>query len=199
MEGVFDNKKLSDPKEWVEKHGDYLLRFALMRVQSEQLAEDMVQETFLAALKAFDSFQGKSSEKSWLVSILKRKIIDHFRKNSRLVSFQNEDNLEPLPDFIEQGERAGRWKDGMGPLDWGENPLNELEKAEFRSVLRSCIAKLQTNHAAVFVLREIHGKSTKEICKELNISASNLWVILHRARTHLRRCLENKWFSPNRE
>lgn len=192
MEEVIDTKNISDPEEWVDKHGDYLFRVALLRVQDRQLAEDMVQETFLAALKAYPSFQGKSSERTWFVSILKRKIIDYYRKNSRLVSFENP---EPLPDFIEQGERQGRWKEGAAPLEWGENPLKALEQNEFRAILQRCIAELKESLAAVFTLREIDGKSTEEICKELDISASNLWVMLHRARTQLRRCLEINWFS----
>ncbi|MCK4893142.1 MAG: sigma-70 family RNA polymerase sigma factor [Calditrichia bacterium] len=194
-EESINTKNISNPEEWVERHGDYLFRVALIRVQSKQLAEDMIQETFLAALKAYDSFHGKSSERTWLVSILKRKIIDHYRKNSRFVSIQNENSLGTLPDFVGEGERKGRWNESMAPLDWGKNPLNSLEQSELRDVLQKCIASLKENLAAIFVLREIEDKNTEEICKELNISASNVWVMLHRARTQLRRCLEINWFS----
>jgi RNA polymerase sigma-70 factor (ECF subfamily) len=188
------NIKVSNPEEWVDHHGDYLYRIALLRVQDEQLANDMIQETFLAALKAHKSFKGKSTIRTWLVSILKRKIIDHYRKNSRLVSFQENGIRDPLPEYIDHGERAGRWKMDMAPSDWGKNPLKALEQQEFLIILQNCLNSLQKNLAIVFTLREIDQKDSQEICKELNISTSNLWVMLHRSRTQLRRCLEKNWY-----
>lgn len=187
----------SGPEAWVDDHGDYLFRIALLRVQDRRLAEDMVQETFLAALKARDSFEGRSSERTWMVSILKRKIIDHYRKNSRFAPLDSD--AAPPPDFNEYGDRQGRWKEGFAPVDWGENPLQSLEQNQFRESLQKCISRLRENMAAVFTLREIDGKSTEEICKELEISASNVWVLLHRARTDLRRCLEMNWFESDKQ
>lgn len=198
VEKTVDNEISSHPEEWVDKHGDYLFRFALLRLHDRQSAEDMVQETFLAALKTYESFQGKSSERTWLVGILKRKIIDYYRRNSRFVSLKNEDEAQPLSDFIEQGKRQGRWKDSFAPKDWGKNPDSAMEQREFRVVLQRCINGMTRRLAALFTMREIDDRSTEEICKELNISASNVWVMLHRARTQLRRCLEVNWFSTEK-
>jgi RNA polymerase sigma-70 factor (ECF subfamily) len=189
---------LSEPEQWVDRHGDYLFRIALIRVHDKQLAEDMVQETFFAALKAINSFKGKSSERTWFVSILKRKIIDHFRKSSRIVSLEDESSGESLPDFNAHGKRQGRWKEVYAPMDWGESPLQSLEKNEFQNILQNCIAGLPENMAVVFTMREIDGINTEEICKELNITTSNVWVLLHRARTNLRRCLEIHWFASKK-
>lgn len=198
MEKTIDKETFSSPEEWVDKYGDYLFRFALLRLHDQQSAEDMVQETFLAALKGYDSFLGKSSERTWLVGILKRKIIDHYRKNSRFVSLKTEDEVKTLPDFIDNGKRQGRWRESFAPQSWEENPDNAMEQAEFRLVLQRCINGLTKKLGVLFTMREIDNKNTEEICKELNISASNLWVMLHRARTQLRRCLEINWFSTGK-
>lgn len=186
---------LSSPEEWVDKHGDYLFRFAMLRLHDRQIAEDMVQETFLAALKGYNSFQGRSSERTWLTGILKRKIIDHHRKSNRFVSLETEDETRPLPDFIDHGKRQGRWQKSFAPHHWGENPESAIDQAEFRLILEDCINGLTHRLFVLFTMREIDEKNTEEICKELSISSSNLWVMLHRARTKLRHCLEINWFS----
>lgn len=195
VEKNIDMDNISSPEQWVDKHGDYLFRFAMLRLHDRQTAEDMVQETFLAALKAYDTFKGKSSERTWLTGILKRKIIDYYRKNNRFVSLETDDQLKPLPDFISQGKRRGRWQESFAPQYWGENPDSLMDRSEFRLILENCIRALAERLVILFTMREIDEKSTEEICKELNISASNLWVMLHRARTQLRRCLEINWFS----
>jgi len=183
------------PQDWVDQHGDYLFRYAMLRLNNDtQLAEDLVQETFLAAIKAIATYQGNSAERTWLVSILKNKIIDHYRrKKSNLFEqsdFQNE-------EFINQGEPAGAWKVEFAPQDWGDTPEKAFEQQEFTFIFRKCLAALPQNLAAVFALRELDGLDTDTICKELSISASNVWVILHRARTSLRRCLELNWFEAS--
>lgn len=184
------------PQDWVDQHGDYLFRYALLRLKNDaQLAEDLVQETFLSALRAAGAYQGKSAERTWLTSILKNKIIDHYRRGKGHLfeqsDFQNE-------EFIDQGKQAGAWKAEFAPQDWGDTPEKALEQQEFISILRKCLAALPQNLAAVFALRELDGLDTDTICKELSISASNIWVILHRARTSLRRCLELNWFEASK-
>jgi RNA polymerase sigma-70 factor (ECF subfamily) len=191
-------RALSDPERWVDEHGDYLFKFALMRLRDPQRAEDAVQETFLAALKGGQSFAGRSAEKSWLVGILKNKICDHFRKAGRETTFTD---LQFYDDeegdrFVADGVGKGGWIHELGPQEWhkaGENLDNEL----FWKTYRDCAGKLPTNVAAVFNLREVDGIESKEVCAMLNISEGNLWVMLHRARMALRRCLETNWFAKN--
>jgi RNA polymerase sigma-70 factor (TIGR02943 family) len=187
---------LSDPERWVELYGDYLFRFALMRLRDEAKAEDAVQETFLAALKGGKSFSGRSAEKSWLVGILKNKIYDYFRKASRETAFTDLDFYadEDSDRFVPDGLGKGGWIHELGPQEWpaaGE----ALDNEAFWKAYRDCAAKLPKNVAAVFNLREVDGLESKEVCKLLNISENNLWVMLHRARMALRRCLETNWFG----
>jgi RNA polymerase sigma-70 factor (ECF subfamily) len=187
---------LSDPERWVELYGDYLFKYALMRLRDAARAEDAVQETFLAALKGGKAFAARSAEKSWLVGILKNKICDHYRKVSRETSFTD---MEFYSD--EEGDRFvpdGRFKDGwiheLGPQEW-TSPGASLDSEVFWKTFQDCSSKLPKNVSAVFSLREVDGVESKEICALLNISENNLWVMLHRARMALRRCLETNWFA----
>jgi RNA polymerase sigma-70 factor (ECF subfamily) len=174
---------------WVDRYGNYLYRFALARVHAPHIAEDLVQETFLAALKGWARFEGRSSGKTWLTSILKHKIIDFIRKDVRE---RPSDNLEAVIDatdamFTPKGEWA------VAPKRWDINPERVYEQKEFMSQLRECLATLPERMARAFTLREMDGLSTKEICDILDITESNSWVILYRARMALRRCLEVNW------
>ena len=187
---------LSDPEQWVELYGDYLFKYALMRLRDAALAEDAVQETFLAALKGGRTFAGRSAEKSWLVGILKNKICDHYRKASRETSFTDMEfySDEESDRFAAEGPGKGGWIHELGPQEWrnaGESLDNEL----FWKTYRDCAGKLPGTVAAVFNFRELDGIESKEICSLLNISENNLWVMLHRARMALRRCLETNWFG----
>ena len=189
--------RLSDPERWVEEHGDYLFRYALGRLRDPARAEDAVQETFLAALKGGKNFAGRSAEKSWLTGILKNKIFDHYRKASRETSFTD---LEFYADeesdrFVTDGLGKGGWIHELGPLEWAADSGAGLDNEIFWKTFRDCSGKLPKNVAAVFTLREVDGVDSKEICATLNISESNLWVMLHRARMALRRCLETNWFG----
>ena len=189
---------LSDPERWVDEHGDYLFKFALMRLRDPQKAEDAVQETFLAALKGGRNFAGRSAEKSWLVGILKNKIYDYFRKAGRETSFTDLQfyDDEENDRFVADGIGAGGWIHELGPQEW-PNAGENLDKELFWKAYRDCAAKLPKNVAAVFNLREMDGIESNEICGLLSISESNLWVMLHRARMALRRCLETSWFAKN--
>ncbi len=183
---------LNDPASWVDLYADALYRFALIRVNDAGLAEDLVQETFLAALKAKDSFSGASAEKTWLISILKHKIIDHYRKTAR------RDTPVELPSDDDFDER-GMWKLSRAPQAWPDNPDEEYSQGEFWTILQRCLERLPERIAAVFSMREIDGYDSKEICKELDLSSSNLWVILHRARASLRKCLQSLWIKQTSE
>jgi len=187
---------LSNPENWVDQYGDYLLRYAMSRLRDRSLAEEAVQETFLSALKAKQSFEGQSSERTWLVGILKHKIIDHYRKTSReLPLFEDQSGAEPEETFRKSGEWVGHWTPGAAPAEWGGDPTRELQRKEFREALQRCLSMLPERLAQVFILREIEEMSSAEICKTLNITESNLWVMLHRARAQLRRSLENQYFK----
>ena len=192
---------LSDPERWVELYGDYLFKFALLRLRDSATAEDVVQETFLAALKGGKSFAGQSAEKSWLVGILKNKICDHYRKASRETSFTNLDFYaeEEGDRFVADGWSRDGWIHELGPLEWSADPGASLDREAFWKTFRACADKLPKNIGAVFTLREVDGVESKEICGLLNISESNLWVMLHRARMALRRCLETNWFGKTGE
>ncbi len=183
--------QIPDPETWVDQYGDYLYRYAISRVQDSSIAEDLVQETFVSAIQARMNFKGRSSERTWITSILKHKVIDHFRKTSREQSTDDiESSAEALDDFFDEN---GRWKEG--PAKWNITPTSLLERKEFWKVLYKCLSELSNSLARVFMLREMDGLSTEEICKVLNISATNCWVMLSRARMYLRRCLEINWFG----
>ena len=185
----------SDPSEWVGRHGDYLFRCAMLRLRDRSAAEDLVQETFLAALKDRGSFSGNSAESTWLVGILKHKIADHFRRQAREAPLADADLRDP-PD-PSSFDSSGHW--ASGPTDWGGNPADLYREKKFLDPLTTCLSGLPPNHANAFTLREIEGADTGEICKVLNVTETNLWVILHRARMQLRRCLEIQWFSKRAE
>jgi RNA polymerase sigma-70 factor (TIGR02943 family) len=191
----------SDPERWVESYGDYLFNYALMRLRDSAKAEDAVQETFLAALKGCKTFAGRSAEKSWLVGILKNKIYDYYRKASRETSFTDMEfySDEESDRFIPAGLFKDGWIHELGPLEWSSAPGASLDSQEFWKTFHDCTSKMPKNVAAVFNLREVDGVESKEICAMLNISESNLWVMLHRARMALRRCLETNWFGKEGE
>ncbi len=191
------SKTRHNPESWLEEHGDYLYSYAMSRLREPETAEEMVQDTLLAALQSLNKFAGNCSERTWLVSILKHKIIDHYRRSSRRANVENIDALvaEPEESFQAEGEWQGHWKNGAGPLDWGSDPYRELEKNEFWLAFEACLAELPPRLARVFTLREIEAHSSSEVCAILNITESNLWVMLHRARTQLRKSLERRWFE----
>ncbi len=187
---------LTDPERWVEDYGDYLFKYALSRLRDPSRAEDMVQETFLAALKGGKAFQGQSAAKSWLVGILKNKICDHYRKASRETSFTDMEfySTEDERSFAVEGLNKDAWLPESRPQEWRE-PGASLDNEKFWQAFRDCSNKLPKNVGIVFNLKEVDEVESKEICAMLDISESNLWVMLHRARMALRRCLEINWFG----
>ena len=185
------HKHSLDPSRWLSEHGDYLFSFAISRVSKRDIAEDLVQETLLSAFQARDKFRGGSSERTWLVSILKRKVIDYYRKQSRNPESLTDDFSIP---FHKGGARDGTWISEHAPSSWDEEVLKDDDSA-LMEVLQYCISLLAPKMAATFSMKSLDEISTEEICKELGISESNLWVLLHRARLQLRECVENKWFK----
>ena len=194
--------RLSDPSTWVGQHGDYLYRNALLRLGEREAAEEVVQETLLAALQGRAQFSGHSSERTWMVGILKHKVVDHLRRAGREVLLEDQGLLpcEEEHPFAEEGEWSGHWRNAaLAPADWGETPAALLDQQEFWQVLKSCLAGLPPRLAQAFALREIDQLACEEVCKVLGVSATNLWVMLHRSRMHLRRCLEVKWLIGERK
>jgi RNA polymerase sigma-70 factor, ECF subfamily len=168
---------ITDPEIWLKEYGDYLFRYALVRLRNREIAEDLIQETFLAALRGKEKFKGEAAEKTWLVGILKHKIIDHFRKSSR--EFPMTDLLSS--NVPEEGffDGKGKWK--VEPAIWADDPKEVLEKKEFWKKLEECILGLPSRLAQVFSLREFEGLETEQICNLMKISATNLGVIIYRA------------------
>jgi RNA polymerase sigma-70 factor (TIGR02943 family) len=183
---VEQEKRAIDPGNWVDEHGDALFRFAILRVRDEELAADLVQDTFLSALKAKDGFRGGSTLRTWLTGILKHKIIDHYRKNK--VEVAEADLAGDTPMAILEHAPA------LSPR-WDEAPSSLVENREFWAVLSGCLSKLPEAQRRAFTLREFDGLNGDEIRKVLDVTPTNLWVILHRARAGLRRCMEINWFG----
>lgn len=186
---------LSDPRQWVELHGNYLFRYALIRVRNPTVAEDLVQETLLAALQSKDRYNGDAPERSWLTGILKHKVIDHFRQMSRERTVSQS---ESLPDELESRfDDLGLWKrePALGPEEWGDDASALMQRKEFMAVLKQCLGKLPVRCADAFVLREMEGTESDRIQELLDVTPSNFWVLLHRARMQLRLCLEQNWLK----
>jgi RNA polymerase sigma-70 factor (ECF subfamily) len=174
---------------WLEEHGDALYAYALPRVRNSDSAEDLVQETLLAAIKAHKSFAGLSAERTWLTGILKHKLIDHLRRSVRQRPLSELD-VDVTEEFFDS---RGRWK--AASPEWQGRPDALLERDEFRRVLQSCLSKLPSRIAQLFWLREAEDVSTDQLCQELGITPTNVWTMLHRARLGLRRCLGENWFG----
>ncbi len=186
-----------DPSRWIDEHGDTLFRFAFARLRNEVAAEDLVQDTLLSAIQSLENFGGKSSERTWLIGILKHKLIDHYRKYSKQVQLTEEDtDLSDLDGFFSRPDKwNGHWAIALRPVDPEQSPDQVMERSEFWEVMNRCLSALPEKVASVFALREMDGMSSEEICSALELSANNFWVIMHRARMQLRRCIEIKWFK----
>lgn len=167
-----------------------LMRFARSQLRNEAWAEDAVSETLLAALEKPGAFAGQSQLKTWLVGVLKHKLVDQLRRHQREATTLDADDAEDLDALL--FDASGHWR--TPPPDWGD-PAAALGQRQFFEVLEACCEKLPPAQARVFMMREWLELETAEICKELAITSTNLWVLLHRARLRLRDCLQQHWFS----
>ena len=174
-----------NPEKWVYEYGDYLYGFAMSRLSSKDLAQDLLQDTFLAAYKSKDNFKGNSNEKTWLVSILKRKIFDHYRKKSRNIEY----SMGFDSPFVQDKFMHGQWREERVPKPWEDND-DWSQDEEFIRILRKCIEHLPEKWKSVFTLKHIDEIKNDEIIKELDISESNIWVIVHRSKVKLRECIQ---------
>lgn len=175
------------PQQWVDNYADSLYAFAKARVSSADVAKDIVQETFLSAWKARDGYRGDASEKNWLFTICRNKITDHYRKAST--------QLEDLSvdDDNSHFEDSGHWNMTNNTGRW--DAAAQVDSKEFYKILNACKDNLKELQKAVFVMKYLDDMDTEEICKELNISSSNYWVLMHRAKLQLRDCLGKNWFN----
>ena len=180
-----------DVTQWVNDYSDALYGFALQRIKDKDTAKDLLQETFLAAWRNVDNYNAEASVKTWLISILKNKIIDHYRKSSKrvkdeLLEMNSSENI-----FFDSEDH---WAKGYYPKDWNVDYNTPLESKEFYKILKACKSKLKTIQDQVFTMKYMDDVESEEICKVLKLSASNYWVLIHRAKVQLRACLEVNWF-----
>jgi len=178
-----------NPNKWIDLYSDYLFNFTITRVKDRETAQDLVQETFFAGLKSMKNFKGQASERTWLISILKRKIIDHYRKIN-----SNKGKAEVRMNLNFDGENEGDWLEQRVADPYDKTAENNLENTELGLAIHNCISKLPSKQAKVFKMKTLLGYDTETICNELGITASNLWVLIHRARTSLASCMEKNWF-----
>ncbi len=184
-----DTRADINPDAWVDQYGDYLYRYALMRLKNPTSAEDAVQETFLAAMKGVDRFDGRTDIKYWLRGILRNKIVDHIRRAVREDVVEDTDAQEMLDSFWFKHSGVA----ALRPAPWQFDPHRAFERTEFWTIFRSCMAGLREPLRQAFTLKMLEDLPSEEVCKILKVSPNNLWVMMHRARTALKACMEKKW------
>ena len=184
---------LDHPRDMeIEKHRPALYKYAMLQLRNESHADDVVQETLMAGLQGAANFTGGSSVRTWLIGILKHKIIDHFRRASRERPMEVSDEEGTFDDFDVLFKADGHFIDE--PQAWA-NPEDALSEKKFFETLERCMQGLPANTARVFMMREVMGHDTDDICAELSITPNNCWVLLYRARMSLRMCLQDRWFG----
>lgn len=177
-----------DPNKWIDLYSDYLFNYTISRVNDREIAKDLVQDTFFAGLKSMKNFKGEASERTWLISILKRKIIDYYRKIN-----SNKGKAEVRMSYNNESDE-GDWLEERVADNFEKNAEDAIENTELEEAIYNCLSKLPEKQATVFKMKTILGYDTETICNELNITASNLWVIIHRARVAMADCMEKNWF-----
>lgn len=175
--------------EWVEEYTDDLYSWAIYKVSDPELAKDLVQDTFLAAAEKIDSFRGDSKPKTWLHSILNNKIIDFYRKKVKQPYTADD---EVFSRFFDEG---GDWKNEKKPHHWDEDETHLLDNEDFKGILKKCLEALPEKWNTCVQLKYLSQKKGEEICQELDITPTNLWQIIHRAKLQLRECIESNWFK----
>lgn len=181
-------KHTIDPNHWIHRYSDYLFNYTISRVNDREIAKDLVQDTFFAGLNSMKNFQGKASERTWLISILKRKIIDYYRKIN-----SNKGKAEIRMSYSSD-EQEGDWLEERVADPFDKTAEDHIENTELGNAIYDCLSKLPEKQAQIFKMKTILNYETETICNELNITASNLWVIVHRARTAMADCMKQNWF-----
>ncbi|NRA94221.1 MAG: sigma-70 family RNA polymerase sigma factor [Psychroserpens sp.] len=181
-------KHTIDPNKWIELYSDYLFNYTISRVNNREIAKDLIQDTFIAGLKSMKNFKGDASERTWLISILKRKIIDYYRKIN-----SNKGKTEVRINYSDD-ESEGDWLEERVADPFDKTAEDTLENSELGDAIYDCLGKLPEKQAQVFKMKTILNYETEAICNELGITASNLWVIIHRARVAMAECMQENWF-----
>ena len=192
-----DTSAFLDAETWIDEHGDALYRYALLQLRDEHKAEEIVQETLVAALQARNRYQGGATVRTWLIGILKYKVLDQFRREAREATLGEEflGQDEPDDETGNQFKPDGHWRSKLG--DW-DDPEAALESGQFWEILQRCLDLLPRKQARLFMLRELMEERTEKICKELSITPTNLWTMLYRTRMGLRKCLDSNWVGEAR-
>lgn len=182
-------------ESWVKEYGDSLYSWALHKTSSQVVAEDLVQDTFLSAFQNLDKFKGNSSPKTWLFSILNNKIIDHYRKASKKEILASTEESKMQFDATESFfSEDGSWKPEHVSTEWSSNG-SLLDDEDFNRIMEICMDDLPGNWRQAVSLKYLFEKDAKEICQELNITLSNYWQVIHRAKLLLKKCLEINYFK----
>lgn len=191
---VSDSIVTLPPEEWVEAYGDYLFNYAVSRLRDNDAAEEVVQETLLAGIRAQSQFARHGSQRGWLMAIMKRKIIDFVRRRTK---YGRDSETRPNADATDDLFKAnGFWK--KGAATWSAIPEGDMEASELWKIVSECLKGLPDGQADVFALSVLEELETEQICSDLGITANNLWVRLHRARLRLAVCVGAKWnVEPN--
>lgn len=178
---------------WVEEFSDSLYSWAYHKTNSKETAEDLTQETFISAFKGFDKCKNKEQPKTWLFSILNHKIIDHYRDSAKKTEHHKIIYEESISNSLNGlFEASGSWtEDASALISNGEQHL--LDTPEFNDVLANCIADLPENWRMAVISKYILEKKGEEICQELDITPSNYWQLVHRAKVMLKVCIEKNW------
>ncbi|MDP1770207.1 MAG: sigma-70 family RNA polymerase sigma factor [Nitrospirota bacterium] len=191
------DQTLADSHSLIDVHGDFLYRFALVRVRNQDVAEDLVQETFLAALQGTFRESGPTAERRWMIGIMKHKIVDYFRRKIR-EPIQNPDQADHRAEDVVLDDV--HWKPEAAAMQaWPEQPDGLIERRQFWDALAGCMERLPPRAAQVFTLRELDELETEQICELLQLTPTNFGVILHRARKQLRDCLSSRYFGQQQE
>jgi RNA polymerase sigma-70 factor (TIGR02943 family) len=176
---------------WVNHYADYLFHRAITKTSNEQLAEDLVQDTFLAALEAFDNFRQESTVKTWLTAILNHKIADYFRKVNSKANNANTISKE-YSQFFDNNDN---WKIKERPREWQIDEEKLFDDPEFLHIYQNCLQKLRPQWSSILLAKYLEEKNSEIICQEMNISTTNYWQIIHRAKLKMRQCLQKNWFK----
>jgi RNA polymerase sigma-70 factor (TIGR02943 family) len=179
-------------KNWIMRYSDALYSYAKDHGFDDDGAKDMVQETFISAWRGMDRYRGETSAKNWLFLILKNKVTDHFRKAATKKGMNSAQHHGNDNSYFDE---EGHWKMEAYPREWQVNLSELVEARDFDKVFNSCKSKLSEVQRAVFIMKYVDEMKSEDICRDLGITSSNYWVLLHRAKVQLRACLQKNWFS----
>jgi RNA polymerase sigma-70 factor (TIGR02943 family) len=193
MAQILENKdeQLKAFDSWVDKYSDELYGFAYSRLNDKEQAEDIIQETFISAWKSLSSYNPEVPAKTWIYTILKNKIIDYYRSKT----YRHKKDMLSADQESNYFDGRDMWNEVQKPKIWDNNVYSKIESKEFMQTLITCKGHLNETQEVVFTMKYLDDIESEEICKELGITSSNYWVLIHRAKLKIRKCLELLWFK----